>query len=128
MLPCRARGTHGAGTGAPPAATGTRPASAGTGGPPSGGKRALGVAGAGQTGVRRLPTPERPSQRARRLEPRQLARQARSLDRDVVLASRRARRASPPRPAATGDPPPLPHKGQPLWGCTMFSAAFRLPC
>ena len=77
-----------------------------------------------------LPAPERPSQRARRLEPRRLARQAPSPDRDVVPASRRARRASPPRPAATGEPPPppLPHKGRPLWGCRMFSAASRLPC
>ena len=53
-----------------------------------------------------LPAPERPSQRARRLEPRRLARQAPSHDRDVVPASRRARRASPPRPAVTDDPPP----------------------
>ena len=58
-----------------------------------------------------LPAPERPSQRARRLEPRQLARQAPSPDRDVVPASRRARRASPPRPAATGDPPPPSPQG-----------------
>ena len=35
-----------------PATTGPRPASAGTSGPPGGGKRALGMAGAGQTGVR----------------------------------------------------------------------------
>ena len=47
-----ARGAHGAGAGAPPAATGTRPAGDGTGGPPGGGKSALGMAGAGQTGVR----------------------------------------------------------------------------
>ena len=52
VLPRGARGAHGAGAGAPPAATGTRPAGAGTGGPPGGGKGALGMAGAGQTGVR----------------------------------------------------------------------------
>ena len=55
VLPRGAQGTHGAGTCAPPpppAVTATRPASAGTGGPPGGGKRALGMAGAGQTGVR----------------------------------------------------------------------------
>ena len=58
-----------------------------------------------------LPAPERPLQRARRLEPRRLARQAPSPDRDVVPASRRARRASPPRPAVTDDPPPPSPQG-----------------
>ena len=47
VLPRGARGTHGAGTGAPPGAAGTRPAGAGTGGPPGGGKRALGMARGG---------------------------------------------------------------------------------
>ena len=51
---CRAghKGHTAPGQAPPPAATGTRPASAGTGGPPGGGKRALGMAGAGQTGMR----------------------------------------------------------------------------
>ena len=49
VLPRGARGTQGAGTGVPPGATGVRPAGAGTGDPPGGGKRALGMAGAGQS-------------------------------------------------------------------------------
>ena len=55
VLPRGARGTQGAGTGAPPppppAATGPVPAGAGTGGPPGRGKRALGMDGAGQPNV-----------------------------------------------------------------------------
>ena len=58
-----------------------------------------------------LPAPERPSQRAQRLESRRLARQAPSPDRDVVPVPRRARRASPPRPEATDDPPPPSPQG-----------------
>ena len=94
VLPRRARGTHGAGTGAPPAKTDTRPAGASTGGPPGGGKRALGMARTGQTWC---PRSDLRAERARHARLRRMT-------------------------------PPLPHFGQPHWGCRMFSAAFWMPC
>ena len=53
-----------------------------------------------------LPAPDRPPQRPRGPGPRRLTWPP-SADRDVVPASRRARRASPPHPAATDAPPRL---------------------
>ena len=68
----------------PPAATGPRPAGAGTGGPPGGGKRALYMAGARQTGVHSAAGAREALTARPRPEPRRLARQAPSPDCDVV--------------------------------------------
>ena len=108
MLPPGARGAQGARTGALPGATGSGPTGAGTGGLPGGSKRALGMAGAGPTGVHSAAgageaLTARPEAEATAASPADALAQPRRGARVPTCA-----RASPPRPAATDAPPPPP--------------------